>query len=338
MTFADYMRIVLYDRLAGFYVAPGVPPATYGGHFLTSPEVHPAFGALLATWCFRSWRSNGSPRPWTVAELGPGTGALSAAFLAEARPHEAFYRALRYRLVELSPALRENQRSRLAPYVSKVAWWRQPPLSSFDGVVMGNEILDALPFHRLCNTAQGVVEQYVAIQDDALVEQSGPPSPPVQRMFEQLRTTPPPHGGFELSVAMAELITTWAQALRAGSLLLIDYGDTALNLWSTPRPHGTLSTYHRHRQGHDPFVLLGEQDITARVNFTVAERAAVSAGLSVHPLVSQSTLLRTLGWEQLAAGASGEDERGRLLSLVDPGGLGGFKVMTATVDRAASAG
>lgn len=298
LTFADYMSAALYGP-GGYYTRAGANPLA---DYYTAPQVHPAFGALLAVQLFHLWTLLERPRPFTILEPGAGDGLLCRDILTAARfLPDGFGDAAQYILCDLRPAAGWEQDFANARRIVGDAL-RLPPAGA--GCILANELLDALPVHRVRMDGGRLRELYVAVAPDAadgyegaLTEQPGPPSTPLlQRRLD------------ELGIALADgqtaeiclLLDAWAQAaaaaLEAGFVIAIDYGRAAADLYDPARrPHGALVTYRAHRQTDAPLQDAGRQDITAQVDFTAAQMAGARAGLVAVGNVAQGWLLRRLG-------------------------------------------
>lgn len=330
--FAEFMRLALYHPEYGYYASPG-PKIGPDGDFLTAPETHPAFGALVCRRLARMWEMLGYPAAFTVVEAGAGTGALAAQILSSAAAHfPEFRRALRYTLVETSFALRARQQERLGAQEG-VAWL--PDLAalspaSVQGCILTNELLDALPVHRVLATAEGLRELYVALDGETFTEVTGPLSTPeIEAHFNAVGVQPPVGTQAEVGLAARSWYRRAAACLARGYLLTIDYGDEAAALYTAARPRGTLLCYYRHATNEDPYRRIGCQDITAHVDFTALRQAGEATGLAAGELVSQREWLTALGiGDWMPREARRPDPV--LAALVDPNGLGRLKVLTQT--------
>jgi SAM-dependent MidA family methyltransferase len=341
VTFAEFMRQALYDPESGYYRAEREPIGPRGD-FITSPETHPAFGALIARWLQARWRKLGEPRPFVVVEAGGGTGAAAAQVLSAADCWPAFTAALRYVLLEPGPAAAVRQRARLAPFADRVQWasaWEALPPDV--AVLWANEVLDAMPVHRVRREGDRLIELWVTWREDAasgaggFVEEPGPLS--VQELtgyFDRLELRPIEGVPMEVCLEAVAWLRAAAGALARGFLLLLDYGATAEALYGDPARAGTLRAYHRHTLGLDPFVRAGEQDLTADVDFTTLIRVAEEAGLQVAARTNQRRLLLDLGLRERLRRppAPGEPGHLRLLQLIDPSGLGRVQVLELQKD------
>jgi SAM-dependent MidA family methyltransferase len=308
--------------------------------FFTSPELHPAFGALLGELAARVWVALNRPDPFQIVEHGPGTGALCRDLLDWA-DHVAtdFAGAVRYRLVEASEPLRAVQRETLASaglLDERVAWEGLNPGASF---ILANELVDALPVHLVTMRDGTLLERYVVASGDRLGwHDDALSTPALPAYFERLGIWPGESNVAEVNLAGVDWMEQTAATLDRGALLLLDYGYPAAELYSPERRHGTLLTYRGHTLGSDPLQHVGAQDITAHVDFTSLARAGERGGLTTIGLISQAALLRRLGLDaylrqldRSAISASDHDANRRaLVTLADPDGLGRVQALLQT--------
>jgi len=341
ITFAEYQATALYHPELGYYARHR--RSGWRGHFLTSAELDPSFGALWAVGFRRTWETLGRPPSFELIEVGPGEGGFANSVLGVV--DGPFADALTYRLVEPIPALAERQMSLLSTY-DNVVW-----SASIDevvavpyGVVMANEVLDNLPVHLLEFRAGEFAELYVSASESGLEFTPGPLSD-----LDLLHLLPA--ADFDLSEghrlevgpAAVDFVRSCGAGVKAGSVVLVDYGLTWRDL--ADRPAGTLVSYSD--AGTDDAVLdrPGEKDITSHANWDVVGPALRSEGFDVSGPTSQREVLRDLGLpslerslaerhRNLAAQGRGAEalrtlsRRQALSVLGDPEGLGGLDVMT----------
>jgi SAM-dependent MidA family methyltransferase len=329
VTFARFMERALYDAERGYYTTAEERVGARGD-YVTAPTTHPAFGALLGRGIAALWERLGRPDPFVVAEAGAGTGALAAQILAA-----GFGGALRYRIIEPFAVWREAQTRELSPWAARVARYRE--LEAQPGpphVLLANELLDALPVHRVVRRAGGLRELYVAVGTaGALVEEEGPLSTvELEQYFERLGMMPPLDSPVEVSLAAVRWLRRALAATLGGWVWLLDYGAEAAELYSAPRA-GTLRAFHGHALSTDALARVGAQDLTADVDFTTVRSTAQDEGWVVEQYTSQRELLLSLGleeWLRPSSGVAGDPEgamagRWAALQLVDPGGMGAIR-------------
>jgi SAM-dependent MidA family methyltransferase len=319
--------------------------------FFTSPELHPVFGALLGRLAHRVWDALGQPARFEIVEHGPGTGALCRDLLDWA-DHEApsFASAIRYVLVEQSDALRPVQRGTvLAAGVNldRVSWRDLPSPSQgggaggggLSGLILANELVDALPVHLVTIPDGTLLERYVVQNGDGLGWLDDAPSTDaLEAYFGRLGLLPAEGCIAEVNLAGVAWMERTAASLARGALLVLDYGYPASELYAPSRRQGTLLTYRNHTLGSDPLRHVGDQDITAHVDFTSLARAGELGGLDTVGLISQASLLRRLGWDEyvqrldrssLRAGEHDANRRA-MQTLLDPDGLGRIQGLLQT--------
>jgi len=339
MTFARFMELALYDPDAGYYTGADARPGR-AGDFLTAPEAHPIFGWALARQAIELWDLLGQPRPFVVREHGAGTGALAAGLLeALAREGPALLRVLRYQPVEIEPrriaALTDRLRAGGFEAQLDVLSGRPQPVT---GLIVANEVLDALPVHRVRGTADGIEELHVDIGEGELREVGRPASTPAlaARLAGEGIVLRPGQVA-EINLRLDGWIKGAAAGLARGLLLLVDYGHPAGELYDPiRRPRGTLLAYRRHRAVDAPLRNVGRQDLTAHVDITAVERAAHGAGLTTAGITTQAELLAGLGVGELLAqlrdrpGTTAADylaARASLVRMIDPAAMGRFRVL-----------
>lgn len=290
------MDLALYAPALGYYSA-GATKLGQGGDFVTAPELTPLFGATLARQVAQVLNQGGGE----VLEIGAGSGRLAVDILSALE--ELGTLPACYRILELSADLADRQRQTVASLPvslrARVEWISALP-DEITGVVLGNELLDALPVHLLSNTASGLCERGVAATGHDLVwaDRALVPGPLAERA--QSLPLPAPYVT-EIGAAAEALVDTLARRLRHGVLLFIDYGFGASEYYHPQRAEGTLMCHYRHRAHADPFFLPGLQDITAHVDFTAMARAGVAAGLKLAGYTSQARFLANLGITDLLA-------------------------------------
>ncbi len=301
ISFARYMETVLYHPGLGYY-SGGATKFGAAGDFVTAPELSPLFGQTLAQ-PLAAWLRNTGPQ---LLEFGAGSGALAAQLLNTLGDMGCAPQC--YFILELSGALRARQRDTLqqqAPqWVERVHWLDTLP-TDFNGVMFGNEVLDAMPVHLFIKHAGAVWERGVSEQNGQLQFAERPADEMLRAQVQALETQREaalPDGYLsELCPAASAFIASVAQCLQRGVLLLIDYGFPAREYYHTQRTQGTLMCHYRHHAHDDPFLYPGLQDITAHVDFSAIAQAAHRAGLERIGYTSQARALVNAGITDLAA-------------------------------------
>lgn len=341
MPFAAYMQLALYHPHHGYY-ASGKERTGWGGHFVTSPELDPAFAALWAAGFEQVWDACGRPSEFHLIEVGPGEAGMAAGLVTSAEP--PFADALHLDLIERSPEVEERQRSALSGF-DRVAWHRSiTELPSREaGCFFANEVLDNLPVHLVQRQAGELLEVCVSEEKGRLVEVMLPVSNPELAAFVARCGVEPPEGHrFEVHLAAESLIKRAGAALGRGCTIFVDYGSTAADL--AARGNGSLVCYSGSGVDDEPLIGPGTKDITIHANWTAVTAALQSAGHRVHGPVGQRAVLKRLGLDALhdrlreefrTASGAGEgatalralSRRQALGALADPGGLGGLEVV-----------
>lgn len=335
MTFERFMGLALYHPELGYYTRPGMSLGPEAD-FTTSPEIHPAFGALLCVQIEEMWRNLGEPSPFWLAELGPGRGTFVHNVLRTC--HDAFPRlfaSLRVVLIERSPSLKAAQSEMLERWADRVSWEDPDPIAwaaHGPGCVFANEWLDSLPVHRVVLRPAGLREILVGLVGEHFVEVEGSPSSPeLERQIEAGGGRLRPGQYAEVNLDAPALASAATRLIDRGYMLLLDYGAPAHELYSWRHPRGTLRCYRGHTMNEDPFTAVGLQDMTSHVDFSAVTRAVESAGANLVGATEQRRLLGRLGMPALqamiddfAAGrAAQRAHRAALHALVDSHGLGG---------------
>jgi SAM-dependent MidA family methyltransferase len=245
------------------------------------------------------WRSMACPADFTLVEVGAGHGRLACDimdFLAEQQPD--CYLATRLVLVEQEPSLAEAQATLLANHSDKLSWLAPDALKDFhfSGVLYSNELLDAMPVHRVLMTQQGLKEIYVTLADEQFEDLADLPSTPeLETYLNQYGI--PLHPGQEAEVSLAGLnwFETAATSLQQGFILTIDYGWPKAELYAPQRTLGTLLCYYRHTVEDNPYQRVGMQDITTHINFSALIERGEELGLKTLWLGEQSRFLMFAG-------------------------------------------
>jgi SAM-dependent MidA family methyltransferase len=343
MPFARFMEIALYDPEAGYYTAdrreqePQAGPGR-AADFLTAPEGHPIFGWAMARHLESVWWALDRPQRFVVREHGAGTGALASAILDGLRRSESpLLAAIRYQAGDASPGRLERLQARLE--TDGLAGYLEPlAVGPEAGAVLANELLDALPVHRVVGAQKGGIrERFVDLAPDGsfttTVADPSSSALAARLSTEDVRLADGQEA--EICLALDAWVGDAAAGLAAGELLLIDYGYHADELYR-PERGSTLRAYHRHRVHADPFIAVGRQDLTAHVDLTAVERAAGAAGLEATGRTTQARFLAELGAGELLVGLQADpatdlaaylEARSALVRMLDPRVTGGFAVL-----------
>ena len=335
--FVRFMELALYHPQFGYYMRSPQERIGRRGDFYTSSDVHPILGQALAKQAEQMYRLLGQPNPFTIVEMGPGKGLLAKHILTTcAHRYPSFFEHLRYVLVDRSPAMRELQRRNLTPWLDRAALltWMDDlanvPPQGLTGLFFSNELVDSFPVHRLQVTATGIEELSVDYRDGKFVECLMPLSSDalvhrLRRMnadwAEGYRT--------EINLPASEWMKQVAQRLDRGFVLTIDYGHSQQDLYRSDRKHGTFLCYSRQSVNEDPFLLVGEQDMTAHVDFSSLAAAGEEQTLLMTGFTNQMSFLMGLGVEQMIAELEQDSPQFKAaIHLLRPNGMGTtFKVL-----------
>ena len=336
VSFAEFMELALYWPRGGYYSEAA--SERHLADFFTAPTAHPAFGALLSLQLEEMWQVLGRPSLFTIVEPGAGTGLLSLDILRYAQHLEpGFQRAVRYCAID-----RHHRYGRELPGAG-VEWIRAAgmPLRGFTGCVLSNELLDALPVHRVTVREGRLQELFVGYKDGQFVEVVGGPSTAAlgTRLAAEDVTLAEGQRA-EICLALEPWVRDVAASLERGFVLTVDYGHPAQTLYAPERHQGSLRCYYQHTLSGNPYVRVGAQDITAHVDFTAITALGEHHGLGNLGLVSQGSFLTNLGLaglqRRLAGQGLGQRERDAnrmgMLELGRAGGMGEFKVLVQSKD------
>lgn len=300
--FSRFMEAALYAPGLGYYAA-GAMKFGAAGDFVTAPELTPLFGRTLA----RAVAPVLAQTRGEVLELGAGSGRLAADMLGELARLGAL--PARYSILEVSADLRERQQDAIArewPELAERVRWLDALPERFNGVILGNEVLDALPVELVHWTADEPQVRGVGLDDNNFAWQDRPVADlPLRTRAEALNLAP----GYlsEINLAAGALIASLAHVLDHGLILLIDYGFVAAEYYHPQRHMGTLRSHYRHHALDDPFYLPGLCDLTAHVDFSAVARAGMDAGLELAGYASQANFLLNSGLAELLLQTSPAD-------------------------------
>jgi len=331
LTFADYMRECLYHPIHGYY---SKAESQRFADYYTSVDVHPIFARLLARQFVEMWESMGRPAEFSLVEAGAGVGRFAAQvldFCAAKAP--AFYEALRYVAVERSASRREqatihSKRHAAAGHFTVSA---ETPAHIATGCFFSNELLDALPVHRVVMDSGTLREIFVGFRDGHFADVLAPVSTcAISEYFAAQGVVLREGQHAEAGLEACDWISEIGRRLGRGYVLTIDYGHPAADLFDEHHMRGTLLAYQNHRASEDFYRAPGEQDLTAHVNFTALERWGKRSGLETAGFTSQTAFLLALGqgneFADLCDEGQTEAERTKarlqLKTLIHPEGMG----------------
>jgi SAM-dependent MidA family methyltransferase len=314
MSFARFMELALYAPGMGYYAA-GSSKLGARGDYVTAPELSPLFGQAIAAQAMQVIEA-GHAR---ILELGAGTGRMACDLLAALAQRGVTIE--RYSILEVSAELRDRQRrtlERLRPHaLARIEWLDDLP-QQFSGMVIGNEVLDALPVHLVRSEGGSALELGVGVDADAFAWRTRSPAGELAEIASALAL--PDGYTTEVHLAARALLRTLAERLQSGVALFIDYGFPQREYYHADRRQGTLMCHTRHRAHDDPLVLVGLQDITAHLDFTALADAARTGGLDLLGYTSQAQFLINCGILEL-------------LQAIDPADTSAYAPVAARVQQ-----
>ena len=348
ITFAQFMQACLYSPRGGFYSSRGNRIST---HFGTSPTSHPVFGALIARQLEQMWHLLGDPPVFHLIEVGSGDGALAQSIVdACQRMAPGFAQVLYYFAADYEPrwlqtpghtpswdfGLMRPKREDTILGIQRVKAEGIRPFQNVVGGILCNELIDNFPVHRFAIQGGRVKEVFVTLAGGNLTEVLDEPSTPrIENRLASLGLSLPEGYRGEVNLAIEDWTSQLARTLDRGFVLTIDYGQLATDLYSRQHAQGTLVCYNRHVVSSDPYQDIGQQDITAQVDFTSLMRLGESHGLATMGYALQSQFLTSLGFSSFLDALETQDlsaarmELGRMaiMTLVDSEEYGDFKVL-----------
>ena len=342
ISFARFMELALYHPRFGYYMRPpesGAERIGWSGDFYTSSDVHPILGRALARQARQIDGLLGHPDPFTVVEMGPGKGLLARDVLEAIHSQpDSFSRRFRYVLIERSPAMRGLQHTNLLPWLKNpglVTWVEDIGSLAPAGIVglfFSNELPDAFPVHRIRIANGQAQEIYVDWQQGRFVEQLKPLPDELNRHLARLarQNVSLPEGyQTEINLNAVRWMKQIADAIGRGVAITIDYGHTAQDLYSADRSNGTLLCYYSQMTSEDPYTRVGQQDMTAHVDFSSLAAGGEGRDLHVTGFTNQMSFLMGLGVEEMMAELEPESPEFRAaIHLLRPDGMGStFKVL-----------
>ncbi|WP_295620815.1 class I SAM-dependent methyltransferase [Chamaesiphon sp. GL140_3_metabinner_50] len=343
ITFAEYMELVLYHPQQGYY-ATSAERISERGDFLTSPHLAADFGEMLAIQLYQIWQILGTPSIFNIVEMGAGTGLLASQILEYSRTtYPDFFQSIEYVIIEVAPAMQIAQQQQLKDVPVRWCNWTEIPDRSIVGCFLSNELIDAFPVHQIVVKDRQLQEVYITCDRGSNISENiDKISTEKLHEYWQLNQINLLNGkypdGYRTEVNLAAL--RWQEQvfkkLQRGYIISIDYGYTADRYYNPMRSQGTLQCYYQHAHHSDPYINIGNQDITAHVDFTALQKQGELLGLETVGFIQQGLFLMALGLgDRIAAISSNEDRdvrsllqrRQNLHQLIDPMGLGKFGVL-----------
>lgn len=339
ISFAHYMEMALFQPGSGYYVS-GSQKFGASGDFVTAPEISHLFSYCLARQCIEIFNSLEPDCDKSVLEFGAGSGIMAADILLEMEKLGQL--PDHYYILEVSADLRQRQQQTLKAkaghLLDRIDWIDKLPAKMFSGVVLANEVLDAMPVHRIYkdknSSDRPLGEYYVAVEDSRFVWRKGALSNNVlKQKLDEIQEQLPADYSSEINLAALAWVSSIASCLQNGVVLIIDYGFPRHEYYHPQRSQGTLMCHYRHHSHADPFIYPGLQDITAHVDFTAVAEAADAAGLDILGYTNQAYFLLGNKVEEYLVGLDSSQPEymklaQQLKTLTMPGEMGElFKVM-----------
>ncbi|MGR3317516.1 MAG: class I SAM-dependent methyltransferase [Candidatus Anammoxibacter sp.] len=341
ITFARYMDIALYHPEFGYYCTD-IPKIGKDGDYYTGSDVHPFMGQVLGAQLIKMWEILGR-EDFYIVEMGAGKGLMALDILEYIKDNsQMFYKRLTYIIIERSKTFKAKQKKLLAPFNGKTQWLDS--ISCFNdskritGTFISNELVDALPFHRVYQDEDGLKELFVTIDQDKFIEEVGELSTDKLSNYIKRLKIPLTDGmKTEINLEAMNWMKSVAAAIHKGFAITIDYGFPAHLYYEPSRTKGTFLCYHNHSVNEKPFERIGKQDITAHVDFTSLALEGKESGLDLLSYTNLSSFLISYGKDilekemekiQSLNQVSAFKASSAIKNLIHPEGMGGkFKVL-----------
>ncbi|MCX7724778.1 MAG: SAM-dependent methyltransferase [Thermodesulfovibrio sp.] len=320
--FDDFMQMALYYPDLGYYTKADTKIGRQGD-FFTASHLGSVFGLILSRQIEIFYQKLNCPETLTITEIGPGMGFLAKDVLESIEPSIR----VRYNLVEINPALQKIQRERLKEHNNKIFWYSSiDELNSFEGLIICNEVFDALPVRVFeVNDLGEVMEVYVGIdKNEQIIEILLPCREDTLEYLKDFAPWVLNIKGYrsEVNLSMKSLIESLSRKLKKGYILIFDYGYTSEEYYHPERKRGTLLCYHKHNINENPYINIGYQDITCHVNFSAVEKFAAVFGFKVERYSSQGSYLISLCDEEILKKIYQKDLKEHFKRLILPQGMG----------------
>lgn len=334
ISFETYMEMCLYYPQLGYYTNNSTKIGR-AGDFYTSPHLHPIFGAMFGRQMEEMWNLMGKPDLFHVVEMGAGMGYLAKdvlGYLQQSGKEKDVLRHLKYTIVELNPSIKARQEELLSGYIDKVNWVSDlKDMEPIAGCFLSNELLDAFPV-RVVETNDELMEIYVDVKGDELIEVTMPCMEEAKEYFKEFSVELPDGFRTEVNIRIKDWLRGVSEKLSEGFVLTVDYGYPAWDYYSEERSRGTLLCYHGHQVNENPYQNVGEQDITAHVNFSALKKWGEETGMKTLGFCPQGTYLVSLGIDEVIPELYGDSSDGfeiaKIKGLFLPEGMGeSHKVM-----------
>ncbi len=299
ITFETFMQMALYEPELGYYSSDRIKIGKEGDYY-TSQHLHPAFGAMLGKQLIEMWKFMGKPSTFYSVEQGAGEGYMCNDILNYLKDKE-IYDALKYIIVEPHPFMEQKQKNLLKRFSNKIAWTASlKELKNINGCILSNELLDAFPVH-LVEMENELKEIYITLKgDNNFIEiKDIPSSDDLNKYLDEFSISLPYGYRTEINLKIKDWIKEVNEVLAEGFILTIDYGYPSCEYYSEERNRGTLMCYYRHQFTENPYINIGNQDITAHVNFSSVKKYGEEFGIETIGFANQGAYLVSLGIDQI---------------------------------------
>ncbi len=311
--FATFMQLALYAPRYGYYTG-GLQKLGQRGDFITAPDISSLFAKTIACHIANTLKNCTSPN---ILEFGPGRGTMAAELLLQLERLEQLPET--YFCLELSPDLAARQQDKInevCPHLAaRVSWLTALPEKPFEGVILANEVLDAMPVHLFSLSSAGIEERFVTWSHDQFEWVLDAPSPIVakhaQMLIEKYRLSAPYQS--EINTFIHPWLQSASDCLTKGTITLVDYGFLGAGYYHPQRNNGTLMCHYQHHNHPDPFFLPGAQDITAHVDFSCVMDAAKQANLTIDSFDTQANFLLEAGITKIFEEMSSAEPKAQML-------------------------
>ena len=289
ISFRDFMEMALYYPELGYYATTRDKIGPNGDYY-TTPFITNLFGEILARQIEEMWRLLGN-KEFTIVEYGAGHGSLCHQILNYISTNTEFYKQVRYCIIEKSPAMRWKEQAVLH---EKVTWHESVNcIPGFSGCVLSNELVDNFAVHQVVMDNE-LMEVFVHY-DDGFREVLLPASQQLKEYFEELNIVLPKGFRTEVNLQAKEWLCEISQSMKEGFMITVDYGMPSSELYHAKRSAGTIACYHQHQVNNDPYWNIGDQDITAHVNFSALHTWGTKYGLRSCGYTNQAKFLHAMG-------------------------------------------
>ncbi len=335
ISFETFMDMCLYLPDYGYYMKHSTNIGR-SGDFYTSPHLHRLFGIMIAKQIYEMWKIMDEPDEFDVVEMGAGIGYLAGDILEYLRASDEgrhvprreseLFKHLRYTIIELNPALRSKQQMLLADFKDRVKWISHiDELTPFKGCFLSNELLDSFPV-KIVEMEEELKEIFISLDGDGLIEIKMPCGSEVRDYFKEFNIELPYGYRTEVNLRIRDWLKSVSNRLQEGFILTIDYGYSAKDYYNNERSRGTLLCYFRHKINEDPYENIGEQDITAHVNFSSLKNWADELDVRTIGFCPQGTYLVSMGLDEAISEIYGNNidllDLSKIKGLIFPQGMG----------------